>query len=341
MLKKISLMGTAILVVTVLAVIPVSAAANLSTTTLGEGIYEKTGQVYEVKELGHAYHFNLRLDATTAYTDGSIRASVPYGVELEYNATPDTDTADWRTINSDGLILSGADIAAHSNTDIPMRITLNRAGMHEIKYAFYSESASSNTVRSYTMTWSIPISKYTITFADVPSDITEGVSFKFKAYIRNTESNSFNYNEDTLIRVTVAPTSNNFALAEKEEQKIIEAGQNTGSMDFVLPDANAVKNIDFTAMFESGGIYKLTFTLLERGTDGRTIATSTLNVQIGNPVAGENETNSNGPDDTSANPGTGSRRTGNIVVSALPVLTLLLFSVIYKLYRNEVAQNRT
>ena len=95
--------------------------------------------------------------------------SVPYGVKLEYNATPDTETADWRTINSDGLILSGSDIAAHSNTDIPMRITLTRAGMHEIKYAFYSESASSNTVHSYTMTWSIPISKYTITFADVPS----------------------------------------------------------------------------------------------------------------------------------------------------------------------------
>ena len=57
MLKKISLIGTAILVVAVLAVVSASATVSLGTTTLGEGIYEKAGQVYEVKEPGHAYHF--------------------------------------------------------------------------------------------------------------------------------------------------------------------------------------------------------------------------------------------------------------------------------------------
>lgn len=314
MSKKLSITLVLLAIATAINM-PSSAAASMGIASLESGVSEYAGNIFEVGELNRAYTMSLRLDVTKGYEYGTIKVTFPAGIKLEYNAG-NANVPDWREIASgEGTILKRETLSAGSNISVPMRITLLRAGDHRVKFEFYNETASDNVINTLSTTWSAPVPKYNITFADMPDYIAGGSEFAFKAYFLRTESGSFDYQKDTMLRLSVDPATSDYRIKVNGGQNVIERGQNSGSITFALPEEGAAKEAEITALFDRNGTYRVIFELIE--SDGRVISSGSVNVPVGTPID---------------NPYTG--RGASPILYTLPILPLVMFYYLLKLKEN-------
>jgi hypothetical protein len=296
-------------------------AAALDLVAIGEGISPRTGGLYAVDALDRPYTFSLHLEATRAYRGGSVRVTPPEGLLLEYHPSPSDLGTDWIRVTPDTLILTDRDLAPGDVIEIPLRVTLRQAGDHPLSFTLFEKDAPGRALDSLKVVWRAPLSRYAISFGDLPSDLSGGDLFQFKAYVRHEATGNFDYQGPVVLKVTATPHSQGVFLREKEGPFLLGGEAASEGMEILLPEPGGMKTVLLTAQLPHNGQYNLHFVLAEAGEEGRLIAEETLTLQVGQTTP----------------PYTGPGHSGR--PPALPYLTLLLFVWLGRIRR--AAEGRT